>query len=40
MTEGTESEEKGRQVQNWPGKNLLPNFTMKIKEAPFVFTKH
>ena len=40
MTEGTEREAKERQGQNWPGKNLLPNFFMKIKVAPFVFTNH
>ena len=39
MPEGTEIEAKERQGQNcWPGKNLLPNFPMKIKVAPFVFT--
>ena len=40
MTEGTEREAKKRQGQNWPGKKLLPNFCMKIKVAPFVFTNH
>ena len=38
MPEGTEREAKERQCQNWHGKNLLPNFLMKIKVAPFVFT--
>ena len=40
MPEGTEKEAKKRQGQNWPGKNLLPNYSMKIDEAPFVFTYH
>ena len=40
MPEGTEREAKDRQGQNRPGKNLLPNFSMKIKEAPFVCTNH
>ena len=40
MTEGTESEAKERQGQNWTGKNVLPNFRMKIKVVPFVFTNH
>ena len=31
---------KERQGQNWPGKNVLPNFSMKIKVTPFVFTNH
>ena len=31
MPEGTEREAKERQGQNWPGKNLLPNFLMKMK---------
>ena len=38
MPEGTEREEKQKQGQNWRGKNLLPNFPMKIKVAPFIFT--
>ena len=38
MPKGTEREAKERQGQNWPGKNSLPNFPMKIKVAPFVFT--
>ena len=38
MPECTEREAKERQGQNWPGKNVLPNFSMKIKVAPFVFT--
>ena len=38
MLEGTEGEAKERQGQNCAGKNLLPNFAMKIKVAPFVFT--
>ena len=40
MSESTEREAKERQGQNWPGKNLLPNFPMKLKVAPFVFTNH
>ena len=40
MPEGTEREAKERQDQNWPGKNLLPNFPMKMKVAPFVCTKN
>ena len=35
MPEGTERETKERQGQNWPGKNVLPNFPMKIKVTPF-----
>ena len=31
---------KERQVQNWPGKHLLPNFPMQMKVSPFVFTNH
>ena len=31
---------KERQGQNWPRKNLLPNFLMKIKVAPCFFTDH
>ena len=34
MPEGTEREAKERQSQNWPGKNLLPNFPMNIIVAP------
>ena len=40
MPEGTERWAKERQGQNWPGKNVLSNFPMKIKVAPFVFTNH
>ena len=40
MTEGTEREAKERQRQNLAGKNVLPNFPMKIKVAPFVFTNN
>ena len=40
MPEGTEREAKERQGQNWPGKNMLLNFCMKIKEAPFFFINH
>ena len=40
MPEGTERKAKERQVQNWPGKNLLPNFRMKMKVVLFVFTNH
>ena len=38
MPEGTEREAKERQGQNWPGRNLLSNFSMKIKVAPFILT--
>ena len=38
MPEVTEREAKERQGQKWPGKNELPNFPMKIKVSPFVFT--
>ena len=40
MPEGTEGVAKERQGQNWPVKNKLPNFSMNIKVAPFVFTNH
>ena len=40
MSEGTENESKERQGQNWPGKNVLTNFSMKIKIAPVVFTNN
>ena len=40
IPEGTEKEAKERQGQNWPGQNLLPNFSMKIKVASLVFTNH
>ena len=40
MPGGTEREAKERKGLNWPGKNSLPNFPMKIKVAPFVFTNH
>ena len=40
MPEGTEREAQERQGQNWTGNNLLPNFPMKIKVAPFVFTNY
>ena len=40
MPEGTEGEAKKRQGQNWPDKNLLLNFYMKIKVASFVLTNH
>ena len=40
MPEGTEREAKERQGQNLPGKNLLPNFPLKIIVAPFVFTNN
>ena len=40
MPEGTEREAKESQGQNWPGQNLLPNFSMKIKVARFVFPNH
>ena len=38
MSEVTETEAKKRQDQNWPGKNLIHDFFMKIKTAQFVFT--
>ena len=38
MSEGTEREAKERQVKNWQDKNVLPDFPMKIKIAPFIFT--
>ena len=37
MPEGTDKEAKERQGQNWPGKNVLRNFSMRMKVAPFVF---
>ena len=37
MPEGTEREAKERQGQNSQA-NMFPNFSMKIKVAPFVFT--
>ena len=40
MPEGTEREAKDGQGQNWPDKNVLPYFSMKIKLTPFVFTNH
>ena len=40
MPEGTEREAKKRQGQNWPDKNMLQNFPMKIKVAQFVFTNN
>ena len=40
MPKCTERKAKEGQCQNWPGENLLPNFSMKIKVAPFVFTYH
>ena len=40
MPEGTEGEANERQGQNWPGKNVLPNFPMKIKVSPFVFSNN
>ena len=40
MAEGTEKEAEERQCQNWPGKNVLTNFPMKIKVSPLVFTNH
>ena len=40
MPEGTKREAKMRQGQNWPGKNSLPTFPMKIEVEPFVFTNH
>ena len=35
MPEGTQKEAKEWQGQNGPAKNVLPNFSMKIKVAPF-----
>ena len=40
MPEGTESEVKEGQGQNWPRYRLFPNFPLKIKVALFVFTNH
>ena len=40
MSEGTEREAKESQGQNWPGKNVLPNFPMNLKVAPFVLANH
>ena len=40
MPEGTEKEAKKRQGQNGQIKNVLPNFSIKIKVAPLVFTNH
>ena len=40
MPEGTERETKKKQGQNWPGRNLLPNFHMKINASSFFFTNH
>ena len=40
MPEGTEREAKKRQGQNWLGKNVLPNFSRKIKVAPFVVSNN
>ena len=40
MPEDTEREAKMSQGQNWPGKNWLPNISMKIKVTPFVFCNH
>ena len=40
MSEGTEREGKESKGQNWPGKKFLPNFPMKIKVAPLVFTNN
>ena len=40
MPEGTETEAKNRHGQTWPDNSVLPNFPMKIKVAPFVFTNH
>ena len=40
MPEDTDREAKERQGQNWRGENLLPNFPMKMKVAPFVFSNN
>ena len=40
LPDGTDRKAKEMQGQNWPGKNSLPNFSMKIKVAPFMFTNH
>ena len=40
MLEGIERDPKERQGQNWPGKNLLPKLSMKMKVATFVFLIH
>ena len=31
---------KERQGQNWPVQHLLPNFSKKIRVAPFIFNNH
>ena len=33
MSEGTERKAKKSQGQNWPGKNFVPNFKLKTREA-------
>ena len=40
MPEGTEREAKDKHSQNCTGKNVLPNFPMKTKVAPYAFTNH
>ena len=40
MPGGAEREAKERQIQNWPGKNVLPIHPIKIKIASFVFINH
>ena len=39
MPEIAKRGKKESQSQNSPGKNLLPNFPMKIEVVPFVFTE-
>ena len=40
MPDATEIEAKEQQRQNWPGKNGLTSFPMKMKIAPCVFTNN
>ena len=40
MPEGTERMANEMQGQYWPGKNVFPNLSMKIKVATFVFPNH
>lgn len=40
MPDGTQREVKGTQGQKWPRKNLLSNFPMMLKVAPFASTNH
>ena len=40
MPEGTAREAKERHGQKWLGKNLSPNFSVKIKVAPSGFSNY